>query len=194
MFFRIVCAYVAVWRQSYRLENLSTSRMSSSSSSSRSSSLPSSESLPTSTSVARNTGGRKRSIRFDLSMDLTLLRQAISQSDLFHRGSPAIEQIASELAHHDQQRFQGLSRKAVRDRIPLLVAPQAGGFCPKTVSSTGLRGVKGRAVLSLGASSSCVPCLPAYVRACLCCPLVSLFVRSSQCLSVRSPVCLDLPI
>ena len=32
-----------------------------------------------------------------------------------------MEEIASELAHHDQQRFQGLSRKAVRDRILLLV-------------------------------------------------------------------------
>ena len=102
------------------LENLSTSRMSSSSGSSRSSSLPSSESLPTSSSVA-NTGGRKRSIRFDLSMDLTHLWQAIFYSDLFHRGSPAMEEMASELAHHDQQRFQGLSRKAVRDRILLLV-------------------------------------------------------------------------
>ena len=63
-----------------------------------------------------------KKITFDLNRDLALLRQLTAQPwNPFFRGSPSYRLVASELADADPGRFSGLTPKAVRDRMILLL-------------------------------------------------------------------------
>ena len=59
--------------------------------------------------------GRAKLLRFDLAMDLCLLRQSRLHPNLFSRSSPDKMEIADELGQDEQ--FQGITKKAVRDRL-----------------------------------------------------------------------------
>ena len=68
---------------------------------------------PTSSTSASASGGSGRCqlIRFDLAMDLLLLRQVISHQNPFARGSPAMEDVAVELEQYDPAHFTGESKR-----------------------------------------------------------------------------------
>ena len=54
-------------------------------------------------------------------MDLALLRQVRAYENPFNRGSPAMDLVVTELQSYDPERFSGLTKKAVRDRVMLLL-------------------------------------------------------------------------
>ena len=64
----------------------------------------------------------KKKLRFNLAMDLVLLRQVRGHGDaVFARGSPVFENVAQELSQFDKDNFFGITKKAVRDRVFLLL-------------------------------------------------------------------------
>ena len=66
-------------------------------------------------SLSPEVAGRAKLLRFDLAMDLCLLRQSRLHPNLFLHGSPDMMEIADELGQDEQ--FQGITKKAVRDRL-----------------------------------------------------------------------------
>lgn len=70
-----------------------------------------------------------KKIVFDLQMDLDLLRRIKAQTfgNPFVRGCPCFRIVAIQLADADRTRFGGLSAKAVKDRILLLLDHHKAG-------------------------------------------------------------------
>ncbi|XP_065196146.1 uncharacterized protein LOC135827604 [Sycon ciliatum] len=66
-------------------------------------------------------------IVFDLTMDLILLRQVMAHPNPFVRGSPAMDNVADELAKQDAARFGSLTKKSVRDRLMKMLEHHAKG-------------------------------------------------------------------
>jgi len=59
-----------------------------------------------------------KQLRFDLQKDLALLRQARQHvMAVFVRASPALEEVLTELLHFDMERFAGVTKKAVKDKL-----------------------------------------------------------------------------
>ena len=71
------------------------------------------ESAPSSAQAQRRT--------IDLQMDLAMLRQLRSHDRPFRRGSPAMEQVAADLANTMPGHFAGVTKKTIRDRVLNLI-------------------------------------------------------------------------
>ena len=65
-------------------------------------------------------GSGAKQIRFDLTMDLLMLRQVRATEDTFVRGSPAFDEVAAAMQSLGDSRFNGLTKKGVRGRTCLL--------------------------------------------------------------------------
>ena len=66
---------------------------------------------PTSSSVEQ----KSKLLRFNLEMDLQLLRQSRIHPHLFVRGAPDLKNVAEELSQ--DEKFAGITKKTVRDRL-----------------------------------------------------------------------------
>lgn len=55
--------------------------------------------------------------RYDLQMDLMLLRQMRGQENAFKRGDPGYEEVAVALSCICPSSFRGVTKKSVRDRV-----------------------------------------------------------------------------
>ena len=116
------------WTGAHSGSSASHSPSSASSSSSNAASPAAAASSPAATSPAASSpatssssSNKRRSIRFDLNMDLILLRQVLAQENPFVRGSPAMDVVAKELDSLKPDLFQGITKKTVRDRVLLLL-------------------------------------------------------------------------
>ena len=72
--------------------------------------------------IPDSTSRKGKQLRVDLSKDLALLRQARHHGvSVFLRGSPVLEEVANELEQYNGEQFAGVTKKAVRDSLNLLL-------------------------------------------------------------------------
>ena len=77
--------------------------------------------VPTQATAGPDVASPKAQMRFDLHMDLVLLRHLCFVENPFVRGSSGMEETAKALAGSGEAKFVGLTKKAVRDRVLLLL-------------------------------------------------------------------------
>ena len=77
--------------------------------------------VPIQATAGPDVASTKAQMRFDLHMDLVLLRHLCFVENPFVRGSSGMEETAKALAGSGEAKFVGLTKKAVRDRALLLL-------------------------------------------------------------------------